>query len=122
MRHPLQLLIGRESLRNRIRQESLMLRRERKHLQEQAAQLKQSAVKSATSPLALAGTAVLGFLAGRKMQTPPAPPATTETRRSKQPSLLLELLLPVGFAWARHFAISHLQARETEGFSPYPEQ
>jgi hypothetical protein len=110
MANPLQLLIGTDSLRNRITRQTALLHTDIERVQTRTDTLKQSAANAVISPLGLAATAVLGFATGRALQRSNRKHQDKNTSAAAIPSALWwELLLPVGFAWVRRFAIAQMQ-------------
>ncbi len=110
MANPLQLLIGTNSLRNKITRQTALLHTDIERVQTRTGTLKQSAANTVTSPLGLAATAALGFATGRALQRSNRKREDNNTSTAAVPTALWwELLLPVGFALIRRFAIAQMQ-------------
>lgn len=109
MANPLQLLIGTDSLRNRIIRQTALLRTDIERVQTRTDVLKQSAAHTVTSPIGLAATAAVGFAAGRTLQRPHRQRESGNVAAAVPHALWWELLLPVGFAWIRHFVVARMQ-------------
>lgn len=99
---PLPLLIGHNSLRNKIARESELLQIDRARVEAKREALKLSFRDAATSPLTLAATGALGFVMARRWQRPPKKIVYKE-KTAKTHSPWWELMLPLGITWARHF-------------------
>jgi hypothetical protein len=106
---PLHLLIGADSLRNRVIRQTALLRSDIERVQTRTAVLKQSAVHTVASPIGLAATAAVGFATGRALQKPGRGHERGDVAAAVPHVLWWELLLPVGFAWIRHFFVAQIR-------------
>ncbi|MDB6061188.1 MAG: hypothetical protein JWM78_1291 [Verrucomicrobiaceae bacterium] len=111
MATPLQLLIGTNSLRNRIKHQGALLQDDIVRVKTQTAVLKQSAVHSAVSLPGLAASTAAGFLVGRKLFQPKKTSHHASAEgdgESTTHSGWWELLMPLAIGWIRDFAIAQL--------------
>lgn len=108
----LQLLIGTNSLRNRIKRQSALLNADREYAAAQKNLLRESIRNSTTSPLGLAATAAAGFAFERTLLRPRRKKiilvAPDEAHEPAPRSLWWELLMPVIISWARDAIVTQL--------------
>jgi hypothetical protein len=101
-----QLLFGKNSLRNRIKRQSVLLDVDLQRVDAQTVLLRHSLLHATTSPVALGATTAAGFAFGRK-KTETTETKTAETNQPR--SWWWELLVPIAFSWGRDFIVAQLK-------------
>lgn len=109
----LQLLIGTNSLRNRIKRQSALLNAAREYADAQKNALRHSIKHSATSPLGLGAAAAVGFALERALLRPRRNKIvhvadTAHTPTSAARSWWWELLVPIAISWGRDAVVAQL--------------
>lgn len=123
---PINLLQARRRLRTSIEQQQLLLMDDIAQAKRSSTQLRSSIARSAASPAALGVAALVGFLSGRKWQSPSAShnvmPEHAQPRQSTLLPLLINLMTPTLIGWIadRLLPLLHRQPANRNEANPEP--